>query len=115
MKTRVFKAKDEHRRFEERLFSGDCLEAVGIPTMGYVLIDRLVDFKVGDLVWCNKHAGSLNTYIKQVFEVGDIVHVGTRYNDTERDFSFDAQEILGVVVCCMDKDRKIVWEREVKA
>ena len=115
MKTYISKAKDEHRRFEERRCTGDCLEAVGVPPKCTVLIDRMIDFKVGDLVWCNKHAGAINSYIKQVFETGEQVLVGTRYADPTRDFSFVAEEILGVVVCCMDKDRKIVWEREATA
>lgn len=109
--THVCRAKNEARRFEEHKCTGDCLEAVGFPVEGIVLIDRMIDFQPGDLVWCTKCAGSINSYIKQVQVVGADVIVGTRYRDPARDFTFNAEEILGVVVRCFDEDRNVLWER----
>jgi hypothetical protein len=66
-------------------------------------------FKVGDFVHCNKIAGSISSYIKQVKEInGDSVIVGTAYLDSSKDFTFEAAEILGVVTEVYDamwKDR----------
>lgn len=78
---------------------GDCLERIGIPGGGgYAVIERDLVVVPGDLVYCTRGVGAINTYIKQVrFVQEDAVVVGTAYSDPSRDFEFIAAEIRGVV------------------
>lgn len=97
---------------KERVF-GDCLEDIGIviPNGGFVVVDRTVFPKVGDLVICSQYAGAvMGEMLKMVFEIGEDVIVGTRYKDKTRDFTFKAGEIRGVARCVMDNKGNILWE-----
>lgn len=93
---------------EERKFYGNCLEAIGIPDNGIVVVDRNAAPRVGDVVWCTRISGALNTYLKQVKETGDAVLVGTCFNDSCKDIQFYAAEILGVATTILDCDRNVV-------
>lgn len=93
--------KDKKRRFRLESIHGDCLEKIGVKNKGggFAVIDRCATPKVGDLVHCKKIAATLNSYIKQVKEInGDSIIVGTAYLDETRDFTFEAAEIIGVVI-----------------
>ena len=91
----------QHKRYTLKDICGNCLEKIGIHNIGggFAIIDRNASVNVGDVVWCTKNAGTLNSYIKQVKEInGDSVIVGTAYFDESKDFQFEAAEILGTVI-----------------
>lgn len=98
------------RGIVEAKFYGDCLEGIGIPDKGIAIIDTGAKPKVGDIVWCNRMTGAINTYLKQVVEVGDAVIVSTRFKESEKDFQFPAAEFLGVVKTILDRDRNVILE-----
>lgn len=110
MKTHI--SKNPTRRAQLERYSGDCLEAIGIPSEGFVVIDRACSFGVGDVVMCARIAGSISPLLKQVASCGESVTVRTRYMDPARDFSFVAEEIFGVLRYVLDCDLNIVWSRE---
>ncbi len=90
---------------------GDCLEARGIPNPAYVVVDRALTPKIGDLVHCTRSPGTINSYIKEVREVGDDIIVGTRYLDSNRDYTFAAAELLGTVIIAKDIEGHVVYKR----
>lgn len=97
---------------KERVY-GDCLEDIGIviPNGGFVVVDRTVFPKVGDLVICSQYAGAvMGEMLKLVLEIGEDIVVGTRYKDKSRDFTFKAGEIRGVARYVMDDKGTILWE-----
>lgn len=80
--------------------NGDCLEKAGLhmPHGAYAIVDCSISPKVGDLVHCDNHLGTIHGFIKQVKEFrGDTVIVGTQYEDESRDYTFEASVIYGVV------------------
>ncbi len=100
-----------HFAFKEG-YSGDCLEGIGLPSVGTLEVDPNLMPVVGDLVRCNKILYGM-TLVKQVIEMTeDKVIVGTRYADSSRDFTFVAGKISGTVTKAFDKFGNIVYERE---
>ena len=95
----------------ERKFRGDCLEKIGVPDRGTAVIDRALPPRVGDLIHCTRTAGTLDSYLKEVVEIGEDIVVRTRYLDETRDFSFVAAELLGTVVAIKDTAGNILKER----
>lgn len=93
---------------------GDCLEGMGIRNPHWLVTDDDITPKVGDLVHCARDANFLNQYVKVVLsydeETGKYT-VGSRYADPSRDFTFIAEEILGVVILMFDGDKRQVYER----
>lgn len=94
---------------------GDCLEGIGIKAPRYVILDKSITPKVGDIVHCHKDMNYLNSYIKQVksynSETGQFV-VGTCYADSSKDFSFIPEKIHGVITEIYDGDGFLVYERK---
>ena len=91
---------------------GDCLEARGIPNPAYVVVDRTLIPKISDLVHCTRFPRTINSYIKEVREVGDDIIVGTRYLDSNRDYTFAAAELLGTVIVAKDSEGNVVYRRK---
>jgi len=100
----------------ERIY-GNCLEGAGLflPNKGYARIDKRISPEIGDLVWCNKIAGQIAGYIKQVKSIDkDSITVGTNYLDSSKDYTFVAEEILGVVTEVYDAILgKLIWRRPI--
>ncbi len=91
---------------------GDCLEEVGVPNKGRMLINRTIKPKVGDLVWCNNYFDTINGYIKQVESFdGDEMIVRTRYIDQSKDFRFYCHEFYGVVEMVFDSMGDLKYKR----
>lgn len=100
-----------------RHIHGECLERVGLhmPHGGMAVIcSGETAIKVGDLVHCARIAGAIPGQIKQVQKIeGDTITVGTAYEDPSRDFSFEAEEIYGVLLEVYCKaSGKLIWKRE---
>lgn len=96
-------AKKPIHEYELRSIGGDCLEAVGIPDRGRMLVNRKIKPTVGDLVWCNNAFCSINGFVKQVKEIhGNTMIVQTRYKDKSKDFEFYVGEFYGVVEMVFD-------------
>lgn len=97
-------AKKPIHEFELRSTSGDCLEAIGVPDRGRMLVNRTIKPKVGDVVWCNNAYCNINGFVKQVkaFD-GDTMIVQTRYKDASKDFEFYVCEFYGVVEMVFDQ------------
>ena len=112
-KTFFCKAKNERERIKLEHIYGPCLEEIGlvIPNGAVAVIDRNANPKIGDLVHCNDWLITINGYIKQVQEVGEVFKVGTAYKDKSKDFSFEALEMYGVVLMVVDYDGNIVYQR----
>lgn len=106
MTTRIYTPTDKKRgaRCLEDI-QGDCLENAGlvIPHGGRAIVDCTCEVKVGDLVHCDNVFGTIHGFIKQVKEIGDTIIVGTNYLDPNRNFSFEASVIYGVVTEVFDK------------
>ena len=96
---------------KELHFQGDCLEALGIPSRGFAVIDTDATPRVFDVVHCNDCAISISGYLKQLVRTGDKPIVQTAYTDKSRDFLFFAREIYGVCIRVLDEDRNVVRER----
>lgn len=96
---------------KELHFQGDCLEALGIPSSGFAVIDTDAAPLVFDVVHCNDCAIAISGYLKQLVRTGDKPIVQTAYTDKSRDFLFFAREIYGVCLRVLDEDRNVVWER----
>jgi len=112
MATRFYRVP-ETRRIETQRFRGDCLENAGFPVSGRATIDRNAPIRIGDIVWCTRHCGTINTYLKKVRRIdADAVTVGTCYADPSRDFDFTAAEIFGVVLRATDDGGVVRWERK---
>lgn len=96
-------AKKPKHEYELRSITGNCLEGVGVPSSGRMLVNRKIKPKVGDLVWCNNAFCNINGFMKQVKSFdGDTMIVQTRYNDASRDFEFYVCEFYGVVEMVFD-------------
>ena len=92
-------------------FQGECLEALGIPSSGFAVIDPDAEPRVFDVVHCNDSAIAMCGYLKQIVRTGDKPIVQTAYKDRSRDFLFFAKEIYGVCLRVLDEDRNVVWVR----
>lgn len=96
-------AKKPQHEYELRSIAGNCLEELGVPDRGQMLVNRKIKPKVGDLVWCNDALCSINGFVKQVKEYdGDTMIVQTRYKDKSKDFEFFVCEFYGVVEMVFD-------------
>jgi hypothetical protein len=106
MKTRIYTPTADKPSRELCSIYGDCLEKAGlrIPNRGQAIIDCSISPKVGDLVHCDNHLGTIHGFIKQVKEIKDeVIIVGTAYADESRDYTFEASVIYGVVTEVFDK------------
>ena len=92
-------------------FQGECLEALGIPSSGFAVIDPDAEPRMFDVVHCNDSAIAMCGYLKQIVRTGDKPIVQTAYKDRSRDFLFFAKEIYGVCLRVLDEDRNVVWVR----
>lgn len=100
MITHICRSKDKCDRYRLERISGDCLEGAGLRMIygGYARVDRNAKYKIGDLVHCNKIAGQIGGYIKQIKSIEpDKVIVTTNYTDVSRNFEFQPEELLGAV------------------
>lgn len=95
----------------EEYFHGECLEGIGFPTKGIAVIDKKIKPCVFDIVHCNDCACSVSGYLKQIVRTGEKPIVRTCYKDPTKDFIFFAREIYGTVICVMDENRNVLWER----
>lgn len=100
------------KRIVESHFCGDCLEGIGFPTKGIAVIDKEMKPCVFDVVFCNDCACSVGGYLKQIVRTGNKPIVRTCYKDSTKDFMFFANEIYGVVICVLDENRNVGWERQ---
>lgn len=98
----------------EEHFRGECLEGIGFPEKGIAVIDKKLKPCVFDIVHCNDCAGSVCGYLKQIVRTGENPIVRTCYKDSAKDFLFFANEIYGTVICVLDENRNVVWERQKK-
>lgn len=111
-----------HRSHKDRYtiqkVHGDCLAALGITSEdSYAIVDANATPLVGDIVWCNKIAGGIVGYLKQVKRInpdGTYI-VGTAYLDVSKNIEFEVEEILGVVLEVYDARvagfRSLLYER----
>jgi len=95
---------------------GDCLERIGvyIPRGGIAIVDSGCRPKVGNIVHVTRSSGAQSTYMKRVqsLEGGKMI-VETAYSDPCRDFSFEAADLLGVVVEIYDRlFHNLIYERK---
>lgn len=84
---------------------GNCLKALNIDLIhsGWVVINRTLAIREGDLVQCTRMPGTL-PYIMKVQKIYDeTVVVDSCYGNNQLDFSFEAAEIYGVVTHIFDK------------
>ena len=94
-------------------YSGECLEAAGLPARGETICNALEKPVVGDFVACEPVISRTTKYIKQVRSIDENgVVVGTKYKDPGKDFSFMAGRISGVVMEVIDDSGKTVYKRE---
>lgn len=99
-------------KIEEVVYSGDCLEALGIPPRGVAVVDRDLKPEVFDLVWCDGcFGGELGGFLKQVIQNSKTPVVRTRYKNGDLDYSFYPKKIFATVLKIMDIDKNVVWER----
>lgn len=116
--TPIVRRDDPKERFVLEQIYGDCLEGAGlsIPHGGFAVIDSGTDLRVGDLVHCGRISGAIPGCIKQVQAIlpDGTVRVGTAYLDKNKDFSFDAGEIYGVVteVYCKTWRKRVWWRKD---
>lgn len=113
--THICRAKNENDRFYLEHISGDCLEGAGlyIPHGGYAIMDKDAEYKIGDLVHCNKISGQISGYLKQLKSIKqDCAIVTTNYTDESRNFEFEPEELLGVVTEVYSKlTGKLIYKR----
>lgn len=119
MTTRIYTPKDKKKGGARCLeyIVGDCLENAGlvIPHGGIAIIDCSCEVRVGDLVRCDNAFGTIHGFIKQVKEIGDTIIVETNYIDPDRNFSFEASVIYGVVTEVFDKfNGTQIYRRETR-
>lgn len=100
------------RPIVEERFCGECLGGIGFPGKGIAIIDKNLKPCVFDIVYCNDCACSVSGYLKQIVRTGEKPIVRTCYKDSEKDFMFFANEIYGTVICVLDENRNVVWERQ---
>ena len=101
-------------RFGSHKYHGECLEGMGLPCTGVFTEDKYCIPQVGDIVHCTRTEGAVVSYIKKVISVGEDIVVGTQYKESDRDFSFVAAELLGVVIEVRNCDNHLVWSREME-
>ena len=116
MRTQIFTdARKKERRRIESIY-GKCLEKEGLRftnAHGYAVIDSTVRPKVGDIVHCDNSLGTIHGFIKKIIQIKDGVYiVGTAYEDAEKDFTFEASIIYGVVTIVFDAvNRRQLYNR----
>lgn len=99
-------------RTETVRIHGNCLENLGIPDKGWVVIDREATPQVFDLVWCSGVVGGeIGGFLKEMLRDGSRPIVGTNYKDGKKNYCFSPAEIYGVALRVMDEKRIVVWER----
>ena len=105
-------AKKPGREYELMSTKGICLEEVGIPSVGHVVVNRTIKPRVGDIVWCNDWRCCISGYLKQVKSFdGNAMIVTTRYKDRAKDFSFYVCEFYGVVELAFDQIGRLCYRR----
>jgi hypothetical protein len=106
MKTKIFKPSElDSKSTKLESIYGNCLKALNIelPHGGWVVINRTLVIREGDLVQCARMLGTL-PYIMKVQKIDDeIVIVDSCYGSSQLDFNFKAAEIYGVVTHIFDK------------
>ena len=106
MKTKIFKLSElDGKTTKLESVYGNCLKALNIelPHGGWVVINRTLAIREGDLVQCTRMPGTL-PYIMKVQKIDDkTVIVDSCYRNSQLDFNFEAAEIYGVVTHIFDK------------
>ena len=93
-------------------FSGDCLEAIGIPTKGEVIYDTDLKPEVFDIVVCSGvHGGEIGALMKECIRTGDHPVGCTHYTDHSKDFAFAPAELYGVVTVIVDEKNRVAYRR----
>ena len=120
MKTQIFTQKriGSKRTFEH--IHGKCLEKLGLRFTngtGYAVLDCTIKPKIGDIVHCDNTFGTIHGFIKQIRDIKDGVYiVGTAYEDSTKDFEFEASIIFGVVTYVFDAfNHNQLYERAVES
>ena len=93
---------------------GKCLEGIGIKNPRHAVKDSSLEVRVGDIVHCRRHDGTIDSYIKQVIAYNPETEeftVGTRYADPSKDFTFVPEVIHSVITEIFDGDGFLVYER----
>ena len=88
------------------------MEGIGVPNGGTALVDRDMEPRLGDVVWCDcVVGGAIGGMLKQLVRTGKSPVVRTRYKDGKRDFMFYTPQIFGVVLEIRDREGVPVWKR----
>ena len=106
MKTDIYTPDRRKSPRKMEYIHGQCLEKAGliIPHGAIAIVDCSVTPRLGDLVHCDNHIGTIQGFIKQIKEfTDDFVIVGTSYIDESKDFTFEAYTIYGVITEAFDK------------
>lgn len=106
MQTKILKPSElDDKTTKLESVYGNHLKALNIDLIhgGWVVINRILATREGDLVQCTRMPGTL-PYIMKVQKIYDeTVVVDSCYGNSQLDFSFEAAEIYGVVTHIFDK------------
>lgn len=117
MTTKIFKPSElDNKSTKLDSVYGNCLKAlkVELPHGGWVVINRAIVPREGDLVQCARMPGTL-PYISQVNKITkETITVESCYGNIQQDFRFEAAEVYGVVTHIFDKQSGIELYRRLK-
>ena len=117
MKTKIFKPSElDNKSTKLASVYGNCLKALNIDLIhgGWVVINRTLTIREGDLVQCTRMPGTL-PYIMKVQKIDDeTIIVDSCHGNCQLDFNFGAAEIYGVVTHIFDKQSGIELYRRPK-
>lgn len=117
MKTKIFKPSElDNKSTKLDSVYGNCLKALNVDlnSGGWVVINRTLAIREGDLVQCTRMPGTL-PYIMKVQKIDDeTIIVDSCYGNSQLDFNFEAAEIYGVVTHIFDKQSGIELYRRLK-
>ena len=118
MKTKIFKPSElDNKSTKLASVYGNCLKALNIDLIhgGWVVINRTLTIREGDLVQCTRMPGTL-PYIMKVQKIDDeTILVDSCHGNDQLDFNFGAAEIYGVVTHIFDKQSGIELYRRPKS
>ena len=117
MRTKIFKPSElDNKSTKLDSVYGNCLKAlkVELPHGGWVVINRVITPREGDLVQCARMPGTL-PYISKITSITkETIIVESCYGNCQQDFNFEAAEIYGVVTHIFDKQTGIELYRRLK-
>lgn len=117
MQTKILKPSElDNKSTKLESVYGNCLKFLNIDLIhgGWVVINRTLAIREGDLVQCARMQGTL-PYIMKVQKIDDeTIIADSCYGNSQQDFSFEAAEIYGVVTHIFDKQSGIELYRRPK-